>query len=337
MFRAGLLTRFQAAQLLRGKWQGFSIGKYRVLDLLGSGSRGNVYLCEHTLLWRRVAVKVPFTELRGNLAVRESLRREVRADEALDHPNVVRIYDVEQVGEQILLVMEYVDGSTLRSIVTTHGPLDVFRAAHYIRQAAQGLEHIHKAGMAHHNLTPASLLLSRTGVVKLFNLGHVRFLGDQNNVPTWPELALGGTTVIVRRQAQRDLATVGRISVRPTADGLGNAAYGGLAADRSADIHDLGMTFLQLLTAWVPLQDGTGQQTHLVRSLRALRPEVPEELAVVIGQMTSGDPAERFSSAAEVADALNPWTDAPIPPPPEAEMPRLSPALLLPVKPIPAH
>src|SRR5947199_5539506 len=145
MIRDGILTHFQAEQFLLGKWRRFTIGKYKVLERLGAGGMGSVYLCEHMLMRRRVAVKVlPATKAEDNSSL-ERFYREARAVAALDHPNIVRAYDIDQEDKLHFLVMEFVDGASLHEIVKRGGPLDPIRAAHYIRQSALGLQHAHES------------------------------------------------------------------------------------------------------------------------------------------------------------------------------------------------
>src|SRR5262245_37904332 len=166
MVADGMLTNFQAEQLLQGRWRRFSIGKYRVLDRLGSGGMGLVYLCEHKLMRRRVAVKVLPSAKSKDPAALDRFQREARAVAALDHPNIVHAYDIDQDDELHFLVMEYVDGASLQDIVKKSGPLDVSRAAHYIRQASLGVEHAHTKGLVHRDIKPANILVDRQGAVK---------------------------------------------------------------------------------------------------------------------------------------------------------------------------
>jgi serine/threonine protein kinase len=118
----GILTNFQAENILAGKWRRFSIGKYKVLERLGSGGFAQVYLCEHKLMRRRVAVKVlPIAKAKDSSAL-ERFYREARAVAALDHPNIVHAYDIDQDEDLHFLVMEYVDGANLQEIVKRSGP-----------------------------------------------------------------------------------------------------------------------------------------------------------------------------------------------------------------------
>src|SRR5205823_6059358 len=107
---SGILTHFQCEQLLLGKWRGITIGKYRVLERLGSGGMGAVYLCEHQVMHRKVAVKVlPATKAEDPSALGR-FYREARAAGSIDHPNLVKAHDIDQDGELHYLVMDYVDG-----------------------------------------------------------------------------------------------------------------------------------------------------------------------------------------------------------------------------------
>src|SRR5947208_14454262 len=108
LVRDGLLTYFQAEQLLQGKWKRFTIGKYKVLEKLGSGGMGQVFLCEHKIMRRRVAVKVLPTAKADDPSALERFRREARAVAALDHPNIVRAYDIDEDGGLHFFVMEFV-------------------------------------------------------------------------------------------------------------------------------------------------------------------------------------------------------------------------------------
>ena len=128
LIRDGLLTRFQAEQILLGKWKRFTIGNYKVLERLGSGGMGQVYLCEHTTMRTKVAVKVLPTAKAKDESSKGRFKREARAAGKLHHPNLVRAFDIneESSGPETLhyLVMEYVDGASLQEIVKRSGPLD---------------------------------------------------------------------------------------------------------------------------------------------------------------------------------------------------------------------
>jgi serine/threonine protein kinase len=312
MVRDGLLTRFQADQLLQGKSKGYTIaGKYRLLEHLGSGGMGSVYLCEHTALRRRVAIKVLPIARAKEASYLERFYREARAVAALDHPNIVRAHDVDHDGKLHFLVMEFVDGASLQEIVSRHGPLDPVRAAHYLAQAALGLQHAFEAGLIHRDIKPANVLIDRGGTVKILDLGLSRFFHDDDNLS--------------KRFDETVLGTSDYLAPEQTLDSN---------VDVRADIYSLGATFYYCLTGetlfgkgGTPAQKLIWHQIRQPRPIRSLRSAVPAELAEVIEQkMLAKDPAKRFQQPHEIFEALAPWTEAPIPPPPAQEMPQLSPA-----------
>jgi serine/threonine protein kinase len=310
MVRDGLITSFQAEQFLLGKWRRFNIGKYRVLERLGQGGMGSVYLCEHKLMRRRVAVKVLPTTKAEDPAALERFYREARAVAALDHPNIVRAYDIDQDEKLHFLVMEHVDGASLQEIVKKVGPLEPIRAAHYMRQAALGLQHAHEAaGLVHRDIKPGNVLVDRNGIVKILDMGLARFFHDEEDILTkkYDENVLGTADYLAPEQA-----------------------LDSHSVDIRADIYSLGATFYFSLTGRTPFAEGTvaqkliWHQTRQPKAIRSIRPEVPEELVAVIDKMTAKDPAQRYQTPLAVAEALAPWTLVPIPPPPENEMPQLS-------------
>lgn len=311
LVRDGLLTQFQAEQLLQGRWRRFTLGKYKVLEKLGSGGMGQVYLCEHMLMRRRVAVKVLPTAKANDEAALQRFYREARAAAALDHPNIVHAYDVDQDESLHFLVMEYVDGISLQELVKRIGPLPPLRAAHYIRQAAQGLDHAHRAGLVHRDIKPGNLLLDRAGTIKILDMGLARFFHDEDDALTrkFEESVLGTADYLAPEQA------VDSHSV-----------------DIRADIYSLGATFYFLLTGKAPFEGGNvaqkliWHQTRQPRPIREFRSDVPEEIQAIIDKMMAKIPAQRYQTPAEVIAALTPWTQTPIPPPAEHELPNLSPA-----------
>jgi serine/threonine protein kinase len=314
LVRDGLLTQFQAEHVLQGKWRGFSLGKYKVLERLGAGGMGTVYLCEHKLMRRRVAVKVLPAARAQDSASLERFYREARVVAALDHPNIVRAYDIDQDDKLHFLVMEHVDGSSLQEIIKKAGPMDVLRACHYVRQSASGLQHAHdSAGIVHRDIKPGNILVDRNGVVKLLDMGLARFFHDEEDVLTkkYDENVLGTADYLAPEQA-----------------------LDSHSVDIRADIYSLGATFYFCLTGRTPFAEGTvaqkliWHQTRQPKPIRQIRPEVPEGVVAIVEKMMSKDPNQRPQTPHEVSELLVPWTQTPIPPPPEHEMPQLCPAAM---------
>src|SRR4029079_12302512 len=133
---------------------------YKVLERLGAGGMGRVYLWQQKLMRPRVAVKVLPAARPADPASLERFSREARAVAALDHPNIVRAYDIDQDEKLHFLVMEHVDGTSLQEIIKKHGQMDVTRAAHYLLQSAVGLQHAHQtAGLGHRDIKPGNILV----------------------------------------------------------------------------------------------------------------------------------------------------------------------------------
>jgi len=312
MVRDGILTYFQADQLLQGKWKRFFIGKYKVLERLGVGGMGQVFLCEHKLMKRRVAVKVlPVAKAQDEAAL-SRFYREARAVASVDHPNIVRAYDIDQDENLHFIVMEFVDGANFHDLVKKHGPMDILRACHYMYGSAVGLNHAHEMGLVHRDIKPANILVDRSGVVKLLDMGLARFFNpDEDDMLTkkFDENVLGTADYLAPEQAI-DSSTV----------------------DIRADIYGLGGTFYYMLSGGPPFPEGTvaqkllWHQTKPPKSLRVIRPEIPEELEKIVNKMLAKLPGDRFQTPAELMEALAPWVQTPIPPPPEHEMPQLSAA-----------
>ena len=302
----GLLTHFQAEKLLAGRWRGFIIsGKYRLLDRIGAGGMGAVYLCEHIVMGRRVALKILPVPHADDAASLERFHREARAVARLDHPNIVRAHDVDREDKLHFLVLEFVDGCNLHDFVRKNGTLAPARAANFIRQAALGLEHAHQAGLVHRDMKPGNLLLDRQGTVKLLDMGLARFFHEDTGA------------FIKKFEAGYIIGTADYVAPEQIVDSR---------VDVRADIYSLGGTLYYLLVGKSPFQDGTTPQKmiwHQVRqpkSLRVLRPDVPEGLVQVIEKMMAKEPARRHQTPAEVAAALEEFARGLVLPPTDAEI-----------------
>ncbi len=313
LVRDGVLTYFQAEQLLQGKYKRFTIGKYKVLEKLGAGGMAQVFLCEHKLMRRRVAIKVLPTAKADDPSSLERFYREAKAVAAVDHPNIVRAYDIDQDENLHFLVMEYVDGTNLQDLVKKFGPLDVLRACHYIYGASVGLQHAFEMGLVHRDIKPGNILVDRAGVVKILDMGLARFFNDEEDVLTkkYDENVLGTADYLAPEQALESHTV-----------------------DIRADIYSLGATFYYLLTGSAPFPEGSvaqkliWHQNRQPRAIKAIRPEVPDEVIAVVDKMMAKDQDRRLpgQTPSDVMTALAAWVTTPIPPPTDREMPHVSPA-----------
>jgi serine/threonine-protein kinase len=292
LIEAGLITRWQAEKLLEGRYKGFFLGKYKLLDHLGVGGMSSVYLGEHVLMQRRVAIKVLPKNRVEDSSYLGRFYREARAAAALDDNNIVRAYDVDSEGSNHYLVMEYVEGRDLQQMVKEDGPLPCIAAADYIRQAAAGLAHAHQSGLIHRDIKPANLLVDRKNVVKLLDLGLARFADDE----------------------QASLTVMFDENVLGTADYLApEQAIDSHRADARSDIYGLGCSFYFLLTGHPPFPGGTLAQRLLRHqeqpppSIHIDRTDVPDDLAAICMKMIAKQPADRYQTAAEVGNVLKQW------------------------------
>jgi serine/threonine-protein kinase len=176
LLHRGWLTAYQANQLLMGRGQDLVLGQYILLERLGEGGMGQVFKARHRNLGRIAAIKLIRKERLDNADAVKRFQREVRAAAALNHPNIVRALDADQIGGTHLLVMEYIDGATdLAQLVKKNGPLPVAQACDYIRQTALGLQHAFERGLVHRDIKPANLLLASGGkTVKILDMGLAR-------------------------------------------------------------------------------------------------------------------------------------------------------------------
>ncbi len=267
--------------------------RFRIVRELGRGGMGVVYLAEHRLMQRQVAIKVISKALVDNPKTVERFHREVRAAAQLDHPNIVRAYDAEQAGDLHMLVMEHVEGLSLAQLLDREGRLPIADACSYIQQAALALQHAYERGMVHRDLKPQNLMLvSDKGVVKVLDFGLARLASER---PQGQGLTVENAVMGTPEYLAPEQATDAR------------------QADIRADIYSLGCTLYCLLAGRPPFMQETALQTILAHRdkeavpLHELRSDVSAALSAVVARMIAKDPAQRYQSPAEVAKALAPF------------------------------
>jgi serine/threonine protein kinase len=289
---AGILTAYQLEAVCDRKYAELRLGNYDLLDRLGAGGMGTVFKARHRRMKRIVALKVLSRELVKEEILVRRFQREVETIARLSHPNIVMAYDADEDAAGPFLVMEFVNGRDLASVVEREGPLCVSAAVHCILQAARGLEYAHGQGIIHRDIKPANLLRDAGGTIKVADLGLARFtsLGDTGAAP-------GGIT-----QAGRILGTVDYMSPEQALDSAG--------VDHRADIYCLGATLHYLLLGKPPYQGQTMVATLLkhrdapIPSLAEARQEVPAALDAIFRRMVAKAPADRYQTMTEVVRAL---------------------------------
>ncbi|QEL13784.1 protein kinase domain-containing protein [Limnoglobus roseus] len=290
-----LLTPFQADMVRDGRTEELIVGPYRLLEPLGQGGMGIVYLAEHIHLRRRVALKMTTQLIDGHPRLIHRFYAEARAVARLQHPNIVACLDA---GRQMstknarqfadYYVMEYVPGQDLDSLVRTSGALPIGRVADLFRQIADALAEAHKHGLVHRDLKPSNVVVTPDWQAKLLDFGLALHPRHQMTEP--------GTL----------LGTVGYMAPEQARDPH--------AVDGRADLFSLGATFFWALTGREPYPESGNPITDLTRRLssdppdvRVWRPELPADLAELVTQLMAVDPDRRYPSAAAVSVALQPF------------------------------
>ncbi len=287
-----LLTQWHTDKLLAGKYKGFFLGKYKLLGHLGTGGMSSVYLAEHVKMGDRRAIKVLPRRRVNDTTYLARFQNEAKAIASLNHPNIVRAFDIDNEGDVHYIVMEYVDGDDLQQRVRKDGPFSIGTAVDVTRQAALGLQHAHDRNLIHRDVKPANLLIDSTGTVRLLDMGLALFKADD----------------------EESLTVANNENVLGTADYLApEQALNSHRIDHRADVYALGCTLYFMLTGKPPFPEGTlaqriaKHQTEMPKSIRQLRSDCPGELEGMVVKMIQKDPQYRYQSAQEVADALERW------------------------------
>lgn len=289
LIESGLITEWHSEYLLAGKYKGFFLGKYKLLSHLGTGGMSKVYLAEHKISGQLRAIKVLPSKKVDDKSYLDRFYLEARAAASLNHPNVVRMYDICNEGKTHYMVMEYVKGQDLMEIVTKNGPLPFDEAAKHIMDAAEGLRHAHERELVHRDIKPANLLLTEQKSVKILDLG----------------LAL------VNQDDAQSLTVLYNEKVMGTADYLSpEQAVNSHNVDHRADIYSLGCTLYYLIAGHPPFPEGTlaqriaKHQREEPQDLSEIRDECPAALIRICSKMMRKNADDRYQSAVEVKAAL---------------------------------
>ncbi len=271
---------------------GTMLGSYRLLEVLGVGGMSTVYRAEHIAMRRRVALKVLLFSLANSRQFVDRFYREAQAAARLDHPNVVKVHDINSQGNIHYLVMEFVDGRTVRETVNVGGPLSVPQAMDYLSQTVSALAHAHAHGIVHRDIKPENLVLETSGRIKLLDLGLARLSELEDRLLTVYDTMLGTVDYIAPEQAENSHDV-----------------------DARADIYSLGCTLYFMLAGHPPFPTGTPAQRlmfHLLKQptrLSTLRDDIPASLEAILMKTMAKSPSERFQTAEELAAALDECVD----------------------------
>ncbi len=261
---------------------------FDIRDTLGGGGMGVVYLAREEAADRLVALKL--VRAACDPAARDRFRVEVRAMARLDHPNVVRVFAVELDGLEPYFTMEYVDGPGLDQRLLADGPLPVAEAARVMEQVARAVQHAHEHGVIHRDLKPGNVVVGSDGTAKVTDFGLAKRIDAADGL-TVPDAVLGTPGFMAPEQSGGSAGAVGP----------------------AADVYGLGSTLYALLTGRPPfvgsdpVDVAVRVRTQPPTPPRDLRPEIPPELEAIVLKCLAKDPADRYESAAAVADDLVRW------------------------------
>jgi serine/threonine-protein kinase len=287
LIRDRFITAYQAKRLLAGKVHGLIVGRYIILDRIGSGSMGRVYKAHHQLMDRVVALKIIAPEIASNERVAARFQREMKLVGRLDHPNVVRALDADRANRVLYLVMEYIQGESLGERLK-RGPIPAPEMIDYAAQAALGLAHAHAQGMVHRDIKPSNMLVDQDRKVKILDLG------------------LG---VLTEADEGATFATADGIAVG-TVDYMSPEQALGKEVDGRSDLFSLGCAMYHLMTG----KHAFPGPTPIDRLGRRINnppvpitehlPEFPASARRVLDKLMAQKPQDRYADATEAAEAL---------------------------------
>ena len=257
--------------------------RYEILELIGSGGMANVYKARCHRLNRLVAIKILKSDLADNADFRRRFRDESRAVAQLSHANIVSVYDVSTSGETEYIVMELIDGITLKQYMERRGRMDWRESLHFISQIMRGLSHAHSRGIIHRDIKPQNIMVLRDGSVKVADFG-IACLANASQTLT--QEALGSVHYISPEQARGD-----RIDAR-------------------SDIYSAGVVLYEMLTGRLPFE-GDSAVSVAIQHLssvplapRDIDPSIPEPLELICMKAMNSDPAKRYPTADAMLEDL---------------------------------
>jgi serine/threonine-protein kinase len=288
LVKNGILTEYQARQIQKGRPEVLIFGSYVILDFLGKGMMGKVYKARHRMMGRVVALKVLDARYINSARSLARFEREMRLVGRLDHPNVVRAFDANRLGDCHFIAMEYLPGMTLEDYLKAKGALPPADVVYLASQVAEGLAHAHARGVLHRDIKPSNLLLTQNKNVKILDFGLGMLLEKDDLVPalTNAGYAVGTPDYISPEQARM------------------------VKIDGRSDLYSLGCTMYHLLSGQLPFKGESsmdclvGRITGKAVSLGEIMPALPPRLVQTIEKLMATSPDDRYQTAEEAATAL---------------------------------
>ncbi len=254
-------------------------GRYEIRELIGIGGMANVYRCYDTVDDREVAIKILKDEYLNNEEFIRRFKNESKAIAVLSHPNIVKVYDVS-FGDMIqYIVMEYIDGITLKEYINQQGTLSWKETVHLITQILMALSHAHSKGVVHRDIKPQNMMLLSDGTIKVTDFGIARF---SNSTRTMTEQAIGSVHYIAPEQAKGDIT------------------------DGKTDIYSVGVMMYEMLTGKLPFDGDNAVSVALMHlqvipeAPRTLNPSIPEGIEEITLKAMQKQPMDRYQSAQDM-------------------------------------
>ncbi|MGH9384141.1 MAG: serine/threonine-protein kinase, partial [Vicinamibacterales bacterium] len=272
---------------------GALVSHYRILEQIGAGGMGVVYLAQDERLHRKVALKFIVPSAAGDAVAQHRLLREAQAASALDHPNIATVYEVGDFGDQLFIAMAYYQGETLRQRIE-RGPLSVADAASIALHIAEGLEVAHEQGVVHRDLKPANVFITSSEQVKILDFGLAKV-----------ETATADTTAGMTKTG----TTVGTLSYMSPEQARGEHV------DQRTDIWAFGAMLFEMCTGRQPFRGDSATAvlmslaTDAPPPLRSLRPEAPPEFARLVERALVKDVSRRTLTAGEARRVIGDYRD----------------------------
>lgn len=293
LLKRKLITPWHAEKLIQGRFRGFFLGDYKLLNRVARGGMSTIYAAKDKLSGEIHAIKVLSLSKTDKASYLLRFQREATITQRLNHPNIVRVFGVfsgtDGQTEVHFMAMELLQGHDLFEIVNADGPLPCRKAVEFIRQAALGLEYAHNAGLVHRDIKPGNLFLSDDQTVRILDLGLAQdFDSEENLTRDFNERVLGTADYLAPEQAA-DSHTV----------------------DTRADIYSLGCSLYFLLTGQPPFTEGTlvqrliSHQTKIPPAVAEFRSDVPDELIQILLKMMAKNRKDRTSTAGDVVERLS--------------------------------
>ncbi len=264
---------------------GDRVGDYEIVEVLGRGGMGQVYKIRNLLSERIEAMKVLLPSLDGDKELADRFLREIKLQAALDHPNIAKLYNALNVSNQLLMVMEFIEGTSLEEILS-HGPVAVNEAIDYAGQVLDALAYAHGRGVVHRDIKPANIMRTPAGTMKVLDLGLARIMNTESAL-TQPGTTVGSLYYMSPEQIK------------------------GAEPDPRTDLYSLGVVLYQMVTGKRPFQ-GDSNYAVIAAHLKETPPapnkvaaSVPAPLSDIIMMAIAKDPAERPQSAQKFRAALH--------------------------------